>query len=177
MISIRVEQVLREAVQTAYSNLVTRPTGRAVRTSIQDRLSTGEWAIATLDFTNIQLVDLSCADEVVAKLMADPPAGTYLILHGLHDDQLEAIHHVLEHHQLAAVARDPVRGTLRLVGAATADEVQAFDALAGHPTLTPAALAALTAWEEDRARATLATLARRRLARALEDGYAVPFER
>jgi hypothetical protein len=174
--TIRLEQLLREAVVTAYNNLVTRPTGRAVRSSIEGRLSTGEYAIATLDFTNIELVDLSCADEVVARLVKDPPAGTYMVLHGLDEHQLEGIAHVLEHQGLAAVARDPATGHLRPIGAVSADEVHAFGVLVVVGRLHPEALATHAAWEAERARRALVALAGRRLIRAEADTYSIPFD-
>ena len=67
--TIAVARVLREAVTTPYLNLVTRPTGVAVRGRIESVLATSEWETAMLDFSDVVLLDLSCADEVVAKLV------------------------------------------------------------------------------------------------------------
>ncbi len=67
--TIAVARMLREAVTTPYLNLVTRPTGVAVRGRIESVLATSEWETAMLDFSDVVLLDLSCADEVVAKLL------------------------------------------------------------------------------------------------------------
>ena len=99
--TIRVEQLLRESVSGPYCDLVTRPTGRAVRTSIQRRLTVQHTALALLDFSEVGLVDFSCADEVIAKLLLEPGCDTAIVLQGLREEQLEAIEHVLEHHDIA----------------------------------------------------------------------------
>ena len=77
--------MLREAVTTPYLNLVTRPTGVAVRGRIESVLATSEWETAMLDFSDVVLLDLSCADEVVAKLlrMAKERLGRIVALRGL----------------------------------------------------------------------------------------------
>ena len=71
MHTIRVSRVLRETVNTPYSDLVTRATGAAVRTSIRATIAARPGGTALLDFSEIGLVDFSCADEVVAKLLLD----------------------------------------------------------------------------------------------------------
>ncbi|HVX89931.1 MAG TPA: hypothetical protein VG940_13435, partial [Gemmatimonadales bacterium] len=53
----------------AVRSLVTRPTGAAVRTRIEAALANSGATIAFLDFTELDLIDFSCADEVVAKLL------------------------------------------------------------------------------------------------------------
>ena len=53
-----------------YSYLVTRPTGREVRSNIERELETFEdTVLAVLDLEHVELIDFSCADEVVAKLV------------------------------------------------------------------------------------------------------------
>ena len=61
--------VLREAVTTPYRNLVTRPTGAAVRGRIERTMRDSGCHVALLDFSDVELLDLSCADEIVAKLL------------------------------------------------------------------------------------------------------------
>ena len=101
--TIAVARMLREAVTTPYLNLVTRPTGVAVRGRIESVLATSEWETAMLDFSDVVLLDLSCADEVVAKLvrMAKERLGRIVALRGLDEHLWESIHAVLEHQQLA----------------------------------------------------------------------------
>ena len=69
--TIRIGHLLRETATSPYRHLVTRPTGAAVRHSIELALSRSDCLTALLDFSEIELLDLSCADEVVAKLRLD----------------------------------------------------------------------------------------------------------
>ena len=69
--NIDVGTVLRGTVCDLYSNLVTRPTGAAVRTAIEEQvLELGASVVTTIDFSQVNLLDFSCADEIVAKLYA-----------------------------------------------------------------------------------------------------------
>ena len=67
--TIHIGHVLRETAATPYRNLITRPTGAAVRDRIEAALARSDCAIALLDFSDVDLLDYSCADEVVAKLL------------------------------------------------------------------------------------------------------------
>jgi hypothetical protein len=173
--TIRVEQVIRETVQGPYCDLVTRSTGRAVRTSIQQTLASHPGVLARLDFSEVGLVDFSCADEVIAKLLRDSPDGTTIVLQGLREEQLEAIEHVLQHHQLAALVHDPASGRARVVGGVSPDLRAAFLILQQHGAATAAALARHLGWAVARTEETLRTLARLRLVRVVEDLFVVPF--
>jgi hypothetical protein len=123
---IDVGSVLRHSANLPFSDLVTRPTGAAVRRCIQTELAAlSEGDVALLDFSRIGMMDYSCADEVVAKLLIalsaqDAHAG-YIVFHGITDAHLEAIETVLDHHGLALVVQF-ADGGARLVGAVTDDE-------------------------------------------------------
>ena len=173
--TIHVERVLRETVQTPYSDLVTRSTGRAVRSSIQQFLAAQPAALALLDFSDVGLVDFSCADEVIAKLLLESATTTTFVLQGLREEQLEAIEHVLTHHQLALLVRDAA-GAARMVGRVPPDFRTAFFALQQDGPATPAALARRVGWTEDRAADCLTTLARLRLVQAHDGRYAAPLD-
>jgi hypothetical protein len=173
--TIRVERLLRESVQTPYCDLVTRSTGRAVRCSIQAALAeVAETRVALLDFSDVGLVDLSCADEIIAKLLLDPPGEIYLILVGLREEQLEAIEHVLQHHDLAALVCDPSGGATRPVGQVSPDLRTAFLTLQSVGTATAQVLADRIGWTVAHAAEELETLLRLRLVRVADGGYAVP---
>ena len=79
--TIHIGHLLRETVASPYRNLVTRPTGAAIRNRIQETMAGSDCLTALLDFSDIELLDFSCADEVVAKLLLrvadDVLAGTY----------------------------------------------------------------------------------------------------
>jgi len=117
---IDLSSVLRGTVCALYSNLVTRPTGAAVRTEIERAIAEiGGRTVTVIDFSEVTLLDFSCADEIVAKLMlryapADaepvvPPEAPadgegYFLFRGLGDRHLDAVEAVLERHRLAIVA-------------------------------------------------------------------------
>ena len=79
-IEIDVGTVLQRSVASLYSHLVTRPTGRAVRLAIESQLAEAERpSVYMIDLSEVAILDFSCADEVVAKLLlryveADRPA-------------------------------------------------------------------------------------------------------
>lgn len=172
--TIRVERLLRESIQTPYCDLVTRSTGRAVRTSIQRVLAAAEAGVAHLDFSDIGLVDLSGADEVVAKLLLDPPSQIIVVLQGLREEHLEAIEHVLEHHELAALVQDDDSDYYRPVGRVSPDLRTAFFTLQALGAATAASLAERVDWTLARAAETLETLVRLRLVRADGGVYSSP---
>ncbi|MFY7923194.1 MAG: hypothetical protein ACOVSI_12345, partial [Gemmatimonas sp.] len=106
---IDVGTVLRGTVCALYSNLVTRPTGAAVRTAIEQQVGEiGVPVVTTIDFSQVNLLDFSCADEIVAKLLLrytgdDGPPG-FLTFRGIHDGHIDPIETVLERHALALVS-------------------------------------------------------------------------
>ena len=109
---IDVSSVLRRSVCDLYSNLVTRPTGAAVRIGIEHHLDEiGDKALAVLDFSHVGLLDFSCADEIVAKLLMQyvsvdiPRREVYFVFYGMSESHLDAIEAVLERHGLALVTQ------------------------------------------------------------------------
>jgi hypothetical protein len=109
---IKVHEVLQQSVAGFYADLVTRPTGRAVRESIERYLPAD--TVAVMDFTGVGCLDYSCADEIVAKLVREKVR--VLLLRGTSDGHREAIEPVLSGHGLAAVCERP-DGTLDVLGA------------------------------------------------------------
>jgi hypothetical protein len=62
--------MVRRSVATLYSHLVTRPTGRRLRLGIEAQITElGALCITVLDFSEVVVLDYSCADETVAKLI------------------------------------------------------------------------------------------------------------
>ena len=87
---IDLSSVLRQTVACElYSNLVTRPTGAAVRTQIERLLNEArERTLTVIDFSQVSMIDFSCADEVVAKLLMrytsdTPPNDAYFLFRGV----------------------------------------------------------------------------------------------
>jgi hypothetical protein len=170
--TIRIGILLREAVTTPYRNLVTRPTGAAVRNRIEETLARSDCHTAYLDFSDVELLDLSCADEVVAKLlMAEAGPVRFVVLAGLREDQHEAIDHVLTHHRLAVAAVSHGADGPRLLGWATSDARACFACIAEHGPMCAEQVAGALGWTESRAVPALDALALRRLVRREDDLY------
>jgi hypothetical protein len=168
--TIQVGHVLREAVAAPYRDLVTRPTGAAVRTRIEATLADSHCLTALLDFSEIELVDLSCADEVVAKLLLTPGA-CFVVLLGLREDHHEAIDHVLTHHGLAIAAVPPGCRAPRLLGWVQADAREAFAHISESGPLDVVELSRALGWPESRSREALGNLTLRRLVRPVGEMY------
>jgi hypothetical protein len=168
---IRLDIVLREAVATPYSDLVTRQTGAAVRNRLLMVLRDQPGHDAHLDFSEVGLVDFSCADEVVAKLIvasADLPVPRVL-LHGVRADHADAIEHALQRLGLVVVAVLIDSDHPLLLGAIPDDCRRAFDALAERGRAAAAAIALVLNWSEPRALEALEGLATRRCVLAHPD--------
>ncbi|HUR96032.1 MAG TPA: hypothetical protein VMY76_15740 [Gemmatimonadales bacterium] len=173
--TIHLGHLLRETVASPYRNLVTRPTGAAIRNRIQEALAGSDCLTALLDFSDIELLDFSCADEVVAKLLLDDGerTGCFVVLRGLREDQHEAIEHVLTHHRLVVAAMAPghEHEGPRLLGWVTADARAAFECLCTRGALTAGELAQALTWPAARGADALESLAAHRVARADEGRY------
>ena len=163
--TIRIGHLLRETTAAPYRHLVTRPTGALVRHGIEAALDGSDCLYAYLDFSDIDLLDLSCADEVVAKLLLAERGAPWFVLQGLREDQHEAVAHVLEHHRLAAAAVPPGATAPELLGWVTPDSHAAFDCVreAGPGPSSVADVAHRLGWDESRASQALHYLARQRV--------------
>lgn len=109
MITYDLFQLLKEELRNGSNNLVTRPSGQAIRERIErdlEKAPKGE--VIALDFSRIGVIDYSCADEVVAKLVSRLLSGEYddkyLLLTGLNENQEENIEVALERKDLAVLA-------------------------------------------------------------------------
>src|SRR5512143_1624907 len=100
---------LREELKYGSNNLVTRPSGQAIRERIERGIEKEtEGAVIALDFSKIGVIDYSCADEIVAKLVSRLLSGEYgdkyLFLAGLNENQKENIEVAVERKGLAVMA-------------------------------------------------------------------------
>jgi len=134
-VSIDVGHLVRRNVASLYSSLVTRPTGQAVRLAIENVLSeeTGPVSLSVIDFSQVTVIDFSCADEVVAKLLLrylapNRPRDAFFLFRGMKELHRGPIEVVLERHSLAAVAENE-SGECGLLGFATKEEEEAWRAL------------------------------------------------
>jgi hypothetical protein len=179
-LALDVRAALARAESDRYSNLVTRATGRAVRGQLELVLGglAGE-RLAVLDFSQVGVLDFSCADEIVAQLLLrhgagrgdDTPApGCYFACRGLHEAHLEALDPVLEHHELAIVAAT-TDGTTHLLGTVCDEQRAAWRLVEASGGGDVAALAAQAARPVDALAPWLTRLATRRVVVATAHGY------
>ena len=125
-VAFNLSTLVQRSVASLHSHLVTRPTGQALRLGIESQI--GELAglcVSILDFSDVIVLDYSCADEVVAKLIqrfqpADRPCDAYILARGLVEEHRDPIEEVLSRHRLALVAE--VEGSFDLLGSASVFE-------------------------------------------------------
>ena len=136
-ISIDVGRVLRGTVESLYSHLVTRPTGRAVRLAIEEQVAaSSRTAVSLIDLSGVTVMDFSCADEIVAKLLLrfleeDRPGDALFVFRGVRQSLHEPIQTVLERQELLAVAQGS-DGCCALMGKRTEEEEYAWTVLEEH---------------------------------------------
>lgn len=178
--------VLRRTVCDLYSDLVTRPTGAAVRSGIEQQLADAkERTLTVIDFTHVGLLDYSCADEIVAKLLVSycEPAGErgsaarlvaprdcYFLFKGVSDSHLDAIDAVLQRRGLALVAQTD-DGMPLLIGTVDDRERRAWEAVTRLGRALPADIAGEVGLEEPQAEVLLNGLSRRRLIMRFDESY------
>jgi len=173
---IDLSRVLRQTVSCElYSNLVTRPTGAAVRNEIERLVGEmRERSLTIIDFSHVSMIDFSCADEVVAKLLlrycADhPPHDAYFLFRGLTDDHWDAIEAVLERHGLALMIEK--EDGVHVVGVLPDDERRAWQEVYRLGRAAIADLAEVLGQPPSEVGRALDALWRRRLIMKLDDDY------
>ncbi|MEX2472646.1 MAG: hypothetical protein WEA34_10725 [Gemmatimonadota bacterium] len=129
-IAIDVGQVLQHTETSLYAQLVTRPTGRAVRMAIETRLhGAGPRSLSLIDFSEVAILDFSCADEVVAKLiqryLEPDPHEAFFVFRGVHEPHRDQVEYVLERQGLLAVA-ETSPDTFELLGDRSGEEERAW---------------------------------------------------
>ena len=171
--------VLRGTVCALYSNLVTRPTGAAVRTEIERAIAdAGGRTVTVIDFSQVMLLDFSCADEIVAKLMLrfggprpdERATDGYFLFRGLGEHHLDPVEAVLERHGLAIVAE--LDGAPTLVGDVDADARRLWEALRDVGPCEAHVVARVTAFPIDAVAETHDGLVARRLVVRVGTAYA-----
>jgi len=165
-ISIDVGGLVRKTVTSLYSHLVTRPTGRAVRMAIETQLSgTVARSLSLIDLSEVTILDFSCADEVVAKLLQryvdDTAHEAFFVFCGVREPHRDQIQVVLERQSLIAVA-ETGPGTFELLGTPTLVEADSWSSLERRGLLEPDGLTEFL--PDDEARAALDRLVDRRVA-------------
>lgn len=171
MLRIDLKDILQRTVSVMYGDLVTRPTGRAVRSGIEQELAVeGAEVVAVIEFGAVGCLDFSCADEIVGRLLLDHGGMRYFVLHGVSTDQRDAIEPVLERHGLTVVAQDR-NGRVDLLGTVPDTARRAFNVVTEIGTGAADDVAARLAVPTASARAALDDLLARRLVLASSGGY------
>src|SRR3972149_3747382 len=102
-------KLLKEELKNGSNDLVTRPSGQGIRGRVERGITgEGDGGVIALDFSKIGIIDYSCADEIVAKLVSRLLSGEYgdkyITLTGLNENQKENIEVALERKDLAVMA-------------------------------------------------------------------------
>ena len=139
-------QVASQCVPDGTNHLVTRETGRSVRRQIEQEIAAEEGpALFVLDFSRIGIVDYSCADEIIVKLISrslgDEYGDIFLLLSGLNRHQMENVEVALERKKLAAICINPSGeagepGEWRLIGILNKYLTETFESVMGKGSIT-----------------------------------------
>jgi hypothetical protein len=167
-VSIDVGHLVRRNVASLYSSLVTRATGQAVRLAIENVLAeeVGQFSLSIIDLSQVTIIDFSCADEVVAKLLLrylgeGRPKDAFFVFRGIKELHRGPIEVVLERQSLAIVAERET-GAFQLIGSVPWEEERAWEVLEGKGSVARADLAGVFPGPE--ARRALDSLVERRVA-------------
>jgi hypothetical protein len=166
---------IKRVVFDLYSNLVTRPTGAALRREIESVLAgLSPPRLTVIDFSQVGLLDFSCADEVVGKLVdgtarAPDPLETYVLVRGVREDHLEAIESSMARYDQAVLVQD-CSGQWQAVGSLEAELRRLLEVLLARGRARPLELAADVAASPEKLQGALEALRRRRL--VLREGSA-----
>ncbi|MCE5196033.1 MAG: hypothetical protein LLG09_02745 [Negativicutes bacterium] len=126
--------------------LVTRKIGKAVKDLLAVNLqASGEPEVLILDFREIQILDFSCADECIAKLLIEICGDFFgpkaLLLSNLSEDQLENVAAALSQRNLVICYLSG--GQLRILGELKEPLAATLDVLNQNKTVTAREIADL----------------------------------
>lgn len=166
-VSCDLQDLMDEHLGSGTKNLVTRETGRFIRESIETRLEREpEGTVIALDFAHVGIIDFSCADEIISKLVARLQGleygDKYVILQGLTPTHEENIAVALERKKLAILLSRP-DGSWRLLGSLNPYLNEALQFVMMHKEITARDLADETQVEISLASTKLLNLFKARL--------------
>ena len=134
-LSVDVSAIMRDTFAWLHSDLVTRPTGRAVRQAIEERIvcSPPRVSVSLIDLSSVRVLDFSCADEVVAKMLLrylprERPRNAFFLFRAVEEVHGHAVGEVLARHGLAAVCTFG-DDAFRLLGTVSPEERAAWSTL------------------------------------------------
>ncbi len=173
MASYDLYTVLKEELGNGSKDLVTRPSGQAIRERVErDIEKEPDGTVIALDFSSIGVIDYSCADEIIAKLvsrlLSNEYGDRYLILTGLNDNQKENIEVALERKDLAVMA-ETRQGARIVLGNLNNYLKDTLDLIVKKKRVTSKDLADARKLEANTSGTRLLNLHKKRLARRVEE--------
>ena len=170
---IDLKALLQRTVSESNGDLVTRRTGQRVRVAIEQLLAAqSDGNVAGLDFGTVRCLDLSCADEIVGRLLREHGDARFVLLN-VTEAQRDAIEFVLERHRLAVVVQD-AGGALDVLGAVPEPARDVFGLLVAGGALAPDEVARRLGLTGEAVRAALDTLRERHLVQDTAGAYRAP---
>ncbi len=164
-IAIDVGSLVHRTVASLYSHLVTRQTGRAVRLAIEAQLAGAHnRSLSLIDLSEVAVLDFSCADEVVAKLIqrysGDRDPEAFFVLRSVAQPHREPIEVALQRQRLGVVG-ETAPACFELLGYRTGEEDAVWRLLEGRGLFSGEDVSTLLSTEAERS--ALESLVRRRL--------------
>jgi hypothetical protein len=166
-------KLLKDELGNGSKDLVTRQSGETIRRRIErDIEKEPDGAVVALDFSRIGVIDYSCADEIIAKLVSRLLSGEYgdkyLLLSGLNENQKENIEVAIERKDLAVMAemRDGGRIVLGNLNSYLRDT---FEFIAKRKKATSRELSDAKKIEANTSGTRLLNLYKKRLVRRVEE--------
>jgi hypothetical protein len=154
-------------------DLVTRPMGQGIRAFLEREIEKEQGgSVISLDFSEIGVIDYSCADEIVAKLISRLLSGEYgdkyILLTGLNDNQRENIEVALEKKDLAVIA-ETGEGVMVVLGSLNNYLRETLSMVLQRGELTARQLSETMSLEMNTSETRLLNLHKKRLVRRTDD--------
>ncbi len=140
MINYNLYEILKEELKNGSSDLVTRQSGQVIRRRVEtDMIEEKNGEVISLDFSEIGIIDYSCADEIVAKLISRLLSGEYgdkyIILTGLNENQRENIEVALERKDLPVLSETRNKDSI-LIGSLNNYLIETLDIILKNGKIT-----------------------------------------
>ncbi|MBI5408490.1 MAG: STAS-like domain-containing protein [Nitrospirae bacterium] len=173
MQTYNIYQLLKEELGNGSSDLVTRKSGQVIRERIErDIENEKDGEVIALDFSKIGVIDYSCADEIVAKLISRLLSGEYgdkyITLTGLNHNQKENIEVAVERKGLAVIA-EMDDGKKGLIGDLNNYLKDTFDAIQKNGKITAKELSEIKKLEANTSGTRLLNLHKKRLVKKTDE--------
>jgi len=163
----QVAEFMARILTNGSKNLVTRETGKVMREALEGRIqSEPEGTVVVLDFSNVGIIDFSCAEEVITKMMARliqrEYGDKYILLTNLTTNQEENIHAALQTKRLLTLSLKRTKKP-RYLGVLNPYLMDTLELILERKSITARELADLTQVEINTASTKLLNLHKARL--------------